>query len=202
MNLHPSKDDVPAWRQPIVLPRWVVFFQAAMLLVVGVTGFFFGLMVARLGGDASGIGQGVDSRLVGQVVWGDGEELRPDSGAVVVAIPATIQPDQRYSSRPLHPDRFVPLGNAAIDAIRKAGGDVTRTNDDGKFDLFVTGPGKFQVVVVSAHRTRREGGLSRVEAAELGAIFQDPEELVAGREFSVRELQLKTPFYDLGTVRF
>lgn len=173
-----------------------------MILVVGITGFFYGLMVARIGGDAPAIGGQVDARLVGQVVWNDGGDLKPDSGAVVVAIPVTIQPDQRYSSRTLHPDRFVPLDNPVIDAIRAAGGDVTRASDDGKFELYVAGPERFQILFVSAHQDRRDGGLSRIQAAELGVVFQDPEELVAGREFAVQELQLNTRFHDIGTVRF
>lgn len=202
MNRNDGQKEMSIWRQTIHLPRWVVLVQAALIPVVGITGFVYGLMICGLSGYPNQVGQSFDGRVVGRVVWASDGQYRADDGAVVVAIPASVQPDKRYATRTLRPDAFVPLDNAVIQEIRAAGGDVSRTGEDGRFELFLTGPDTFHILVVSNNQARSEGGLTRLQAAELGVILSDPEELVAGQAYSLRTMKLESPFLDVGTIRF
>lgn len=168
----------------IVLPRWVVYFQGALLGVIAATFFVFGLMVGNLtSGSNSAAEQRTDVQIEGEVVYvREGQEVS-DINAVVMLLPAHSKPDERSSGRAVNPDSFEPLNNEGIERVNELGGAIVRVDDGGKFDLVVDGPGDYYVVVISANRKAGEVSLSKSQTATLATFFRPVEEVVGDKEF-------------------
>ena len=173
-----------------MIPRWIVYFQAALLGVVALTCFVFGLMVGNLTGlGQSGQVELVDCRVKGQVVYQQGNREVADVNAVVLVMPLNEKPDERVPAELVHPDTFRPLNNAALDMLLELGGAAVRVDERGQFDLSVDGPHEYFVLIVSANQDRGSGdGLSKIQRAAVGTFFRPVDDVVGNRNFEWRNI--------------
>ena len=167
--------------QSILVPRWIVYFQAGLIGVVAATFFVFGMMVGNLTtGNRIVQTETVKYSVNGRVELASG---LPDSGAVILALPIEIKPDQRLDPNLLHPDRFEPVNNPSIDQIRSLGGDVARVNRTGEFELQIEGPAEYYLLVISKSKSRGDNRpLEKQVSAKLGRFFLPYEPLIDGKE--------------------
>lgn len=187
-------------QQRISLPRWIVYFQAAMLAVCAATFFVFGMMVGNL--TSTKTVQAESYRINGTVlVSGEGQD-QFDEGAVVVLLPADEKPDPRPEGDILNPDEFEPIDNPSIDLIRRMGGDVIRCSRDGEFETELPGRREYFVLVIS--KSQQRSGNSEVPkktAAELGRYFLPYDDLLGDHAYSWTRVKLNSD-RNLKEVRF
>jgi len=187
-------------RHRISLPRWIVYFQAAMLAVCAATFFVFGLMVGNL--TSTKTVQTESYQINGTVLVSDDGQDQFDEGAVVVFLPADEKPDPRPDGDVLNPNGFEPIDNPSIDLIRRMGGDVIRCSRDGEFETELPGRREYFVLVVS--KSQRRSGNSEVPkktAAELGRYFLPYDDLLGDHAYSWTRVKLNSD-RNLKEVRF
>ena len=187
-----------------MIPRWIVYFQGALLGVVAATFFVFGVMVGNLtSGTDSAAEQKLNCRLSGQVVVSDRNDTIADRGAVVMLLPLEFRPEERSNSALLHPESFEPLENPGIDRIMALGGAVVRVNDRGAFDVTVDGPHDYVLLVVSASQTR-DGSteLSKNQKAVLANYFLPAEGVIGQQAFYWSKLTADRESVELSKIEF
>lgn len=186
----------------VQIPRWIVYFQGAMLGVVAATFFIFGLMVGQVTSPPDTGENQQQCRVVGEV-WLGGEESRPDVGAVVLMLPTDHQPTERQDPRHLNPRRFRPLDNNAIDMIHRLGGAVSRADERGRFDVVVDSPGNYQCVVLSAGRQPTEfQPLEKFQKAVLATFFNQTDRLIGEQSCRFIALSISGTQRDMGAIEF
>ncbi len=186
MPNQPEQDVEQQTKDVISVPRWIVYFQGALLGIVATTFFVFGLMVGDLtsGSDPQTTAK-IDCRVYGKVYYrSDGKNL-PDSGAVVMLLPKNAKPQKRSNARLLNPDSFKPLENEGIKVIHGLGGAVVRVDERGNFDVKVDAPAEYNLLVVSKQREADpdEHSLTKAQKAMIGTFFIPVEDLLDDREF-------------------
>ena len=172
----------------ILIPRWVIYFQAGLIGVVAATFFIFGMMVGSFtSSPESNVVAENQFRIGGSIFVDD----VIDEGAVVIALPAKSKPDPRPDTKLLHPDSFEPVNNDSIALIRELGGDVVRANRDGQFEVVVEGPAEYFLLVISKRKRRRSGvDLEKQQMAEVGRFFLPFQPLVEGKQFVWRKIKV------------
>ena len=183
----------------VLLPRWVVYFQASLLAVAAGTFFVFGMMVGSLTSSSKpgNIEVGVSGRVL---AVSEGQQIA-DEGAVILLLPANEKPDPRPDGSLLSPADFRPLNNSAIDIIRNMGGQVGRANRRGEFELLAEGPREFYLLIISKNTSAsRETVVKRI-AAQMGRYFLPYQDVIGDRDFQWREIKL-TSKQDLGDIKF
>jgi hypothetical protein len=169
----------------ILVPRWIVYFQGALLGVVAATFFIFGMMVGNLtSGANSAAEQKLNVRISGEVVYQrEGREL-PDVHAVVMFLPVNLKPEQRSDANLVHPDTFQPLDNAGIDSVNALGGSIVRVNERGMFDVVVDGPQEYYVLVISANqKPESTPTFNKLQKAAVATFFKPVEDVIRGNQF-------------------
>ncbi len=188
----------------ISLPRWIVYFQGAMLGVVAATFFVFGLMVGNLTSGAGSMAeQKINCRVSGQVTYSRGDKNVPDINGVVLLLPVDKSPDQRADSAPVHPDSFEPLDNPAIDSVTFLGGAIVRVNEQGSFDVTIDGPQEYYLLIVSAHKDRDESKeFTKQQKAAIGTFFRPAEGVIGDQAFYWLTLYADRDSIELSEVHF
>ncbi len=188
-------------RQTIVVARWVVYFQGALLGVVAATFFVFGMMVGSLTQSSSNEENRLDCRVSGRVVFSGTNGDRPDSGAVVLLLPRDHAPEKRLDGQSIRPASFQPLGNSVLDYVHGVGGAVVRTDDRGEFEVFVEAPATFYLLVISRKQAKSaERSLVKSEMVAIGSYFSPVEGLLGDREYFLETRYIDKAEVDLGTV--
>lgn len=167
----------------ISLPRWVVYFQAALLGIVAATFFIFGMMVSSLT-DENGnhVAGDTDVRVFGTVAkMLDGQQA-PAAGAVVLLLPDQPLNISRQDPTTIRPDSFQPLENPTIDSIRATGGSVVRSNIDGKFELFAR-PGSYNLLIISKTSSSSQQKLNKQQVATISQYFLPVEKLIQNQHY-------------------
>lgn len=202
-----SNSDNP-FRQTVAIPRWIIYFQAALLGIIATTFFIFGLMVGSL---TSGVDANADARFDSHVsgvvqYWEDGN-LIPDEGAVVFLLPKKAKPDERAAASPVSPEGFRALDNPGIEILHQLGGAVVRTDENGKFDVLIDGNAglgvDYHFLVVSRHQSRDESEqLSKQQVAAIGTFFMPVERLVNDQAIYWSSLSAREKRIEMPTVEF
>lgn len=184
----------------ISLPRWIVYFQGALLGVVAATFFIFGMMVGGAYSTGGANSEKItDCRVSGEVWF----QTQADEGAVVLLLPVDRQPAERVDPRALNPSRFEPLENPAISLIHELGGAVTRIDDRGKFEVLVDSPGAYHVVAISNNSSPNERQpLRKDQKATLGTYFRPIENLIDEQAYSFSRVQVDGDSKQLPVIRF
>ena len=191
-----------AVNQTVSVARWMVYFQGALLGVVAATFFVFGMMVGSLTQTKPGHVNRMDCQVSGRVVFSGDSGQRPDVGAVVLLLPRDTRPEHRLDGRSISPGSFVPLENPAIDFVHSAGGAIVRTDDQGKFEVFVKAPGTYSLLVVSRKQGKAaEHQLTKAEMAAISSYFSPVEGLLGDREYYWETRSFDTPEANLGTIQ-
>jgi hypothetical protein len=195
-------------KQLISVPRWVVYFQAALLGIVATTFFVFGMMVGSLtSGSSDEINRAFDCRVLGSVVYRVDGDLRADEGAVIFLLPLSKKPDERAPGKLVNPETFKALDNAAIDRIHDLGGTVVRADQNGQFDVVVDardGNGlEYCLLIVSKNvRGVDTEPMTKEQVASIGTFFIPVEDVVEDRSFYWLKLTADSERIDLPEIEF
>lgn len=173
---------------PLVLPRWVVYFQVAMLGIVAATFFLFGLMVGQLTGRNLNSEQpSFDCQLTGSVQYQLDGGLLPDEGAVVFLLPRNRKPAERAPGNLVSPREFQPLGNRGIEVVHQLGGAVCRVNASGEFNLVVDGNQQgieYFLLIVSANQAEStQKPMTKLQVAAIGTFYLPVERVIDGQAY-------------------
>lgn len=188
----------------VSVPRWIIYFQGALLGVVATTFFIFGLMVGNFtsGGPTKGEPE-LDCRVSGMISFRDEKQSKPDSGAVVLLLPQANRPNERVAPRSISPKTFQPLDNPAIDLVHQHGGAVVRADQQGRFEVVVDGPADYFLVVVSRHKQVEVGEtLTKKERAIISTFFSPVEDLLDDRAYYFSDVSATRQRVDLPAVNY
>ena len=195
-------------RQFITLPRWLVYFQAALLGIVATTFFIFGLMVGSLtSGNVAPAVEKFDCRVSGVVEYFDGNNVLPDEGAVVFLLPRDGKPQERAAASSVSPDSFLALDNPGIEVVHQLGGAIVRADQNGEFEVVVDaslGDGvDYFFLVVSRNKQDEEAKpLSKQQVAAIGSWFLPVERVMNDRAIFWDVVNARSERAKLTTVRF
>jgi hypothetical protein len=170
----------------VSLPRWVVYFQAAMLGVIAATFFVFGLMVgSQTSGTSVNEESTYDCRVSGIIQFQSDHETLPDAGAVVFLLPRNGRPVERAAGSSVSPHDFEPLNNPGIEIVNRLGGSVVRADENGVFDVLVDGSDsgiQYYLLVVSRNQSdAAPRPLAKLQTAVIGTFFMPVERVINDR---------------------
>jgi hypothetical protein len=173
-------------RQYLSIPRWIVYFQAALLGIVATTFFIFGLMVGSITSDGQPRIAKTDVSIKGQVFYQTNGDAKPDEGAVIFLLPTSRRPAERAPANLVSPSGFQPLDNPGIEKVHQLGGAIVRADENGRFEVVVdgnNGPGvDYFVLAVSCNQPNVDDSpLTKQQTAAVGTFFMPVERLVEDR---------------------
>ena len=175
----------------LAISRNVLYAQGALLGFVALISFSIGVLVG-LGtsdesDDASGIPQ--PCLISGMVaVQDDGGDTSADVGAVAIVVPRDVRPEQKADIVGLRPQDTYPVeGHLGLRAITSIGGDYTRADDEGRFELRVPDRGSYFLLVISASARRRGDDQPKTTLAQIGRFFQLTSNLFEGYAYRWQE---------------
>ena len=190
-------------RDTVVIPRWVVYVQGALLGVIATTFFVFGLMVGNMTSSAPTPIQLADCQVSGSVMFSTRGNAKPDRGAVVLLLPKNRTPENRAPGRLINPDEFEPLDNPAIDIINRLGGAVVRVDDQGRFQVVVDRPGKYDVLIISKARSRpKDIRLTKNQMAAVSSFYFPVDGVLGNHSFYWGEFTAREQPLELDRVEF
>ena len=99
--------------------------------------------------------------------------VQADVGAVIIAFPSGHYPDEKIAVNGLRPDQRPPSDqHLSISVIEGLGGDYTRANSRGQFQLKLPVGGAYHVLVISGNSHRPPEELPAIkDLAEMGRYF-------------------------------
>jgi hypothetical protein len=173
-------------RHLVSISRRLIYLHAVLLLLLAAVGFAAGYVIGLRGRNQVVTKAPPPQRVLiqGRIRWEATTGLLADKGAVVIALPAEVQPEQMLPGDSLSPAMPMPAkGDDLIRTIEAWGGDYTRTNDVGEFELFLL-PGRYHLLYVS-HNAERLANVEpeREHVAELGQFFSVPHELIGSYRY-------------------
>ncbi len=191
----------------ITLPRWVVYFQAALLGLIATTFFVFGLMVGSLtSGTPAEANTTFDVQVTGTVLWDNGTEWVADEGAVVFIMPRSGKPLERAAGNSVAPDSFEPLNNPGVTIVNRLGGAVVRTDAAGKFNVLIDGSETgvdYYVLGVSKNQTEANPQpLTKQQLAAIGTYYVPVERVINDRAMFWSTLKANRKVIELATIKF
>jgi len=173
----------PADENYVAVPRYIVYVQGILLGVVALIAFALGILVGGATVTNSGTKGGPTGPVLlsGRVTYRDsGNQQANDEGCVVIALPDNAKPEQKIDIDGLRPDDDSPGDtHPGVVAIREIGGNIDRVDRDGNFRLQLSEPGRYFVLMLSAH-TRAPDGITpdRDHLAQMGRYFTSPLDLI------------------------
>ncbi len=172
----------------VAVPRWVLYAQGALLGVMALVGFAFGVM---MGGSGPRGGEPTDAggpyTLAGSVAYNAGDNLpTPDAGAAVLLAPQDARPEQKALVESFRPGpQPVDASDPAVSAIREIGGDFTRADAEGNFRLVAPRSGAYFLLIVSAHLDRPVGErIAPQHLAEIGRYVESAPDLLGQNRYA------------------
>ena len=175
----------------LAISRNVLYAQGALLGFVALISFAIGVLVG-LGtsdenDDASGIPQ--PCLISGMVaVQDNGGDASADIGAVAIVVPRDVRPEQKADIVGLRPQDPQPVeGHLGLRAITSIGGDYTRADAEGRFELTVPDRGSYFLLVISASASRGDDDQPKTILAQIGRFFQLTPDLFEGHAYRWQE---------------
>lgn len=197
-----------SWQELIEVPRWAVYFQAALLGLIATTFFIFGLMVGNLTSSSDAeTNAKFECRVFGSVAYRVDGDLRADDGAVIMLLPHDKKPEVRSPGELVNPDSFKALENDAIARIQSLGGAVVRADENGQFDVVIDakqGNGlEYYLLIVSKNQRGVDiKEMTKEEFASIGTYFSPVEDLVEDRSFFWMKIVAESNRLDLPEIEF
>lgn len=186
-----KRDDQPSsYSDVLTIRRRTLYFQAALILLMAAVGLALGYLIGRGIGPAErgASGRDADVQIAGTLTFRDarGEET-PDSGAVVIALPAEIPPNRLGTLLvtglgPLAPRE---AGRVAEMAIEELGGKYDRSDALGNFVLKLPEPGSYRLLLVSRNAQRPAGEVvTAAQLREMQRYFNAPADLIGRNKYA------------------
>ncbi len=172
--------------------RLTIFLQGVLLAATAVVFFVAGTIVGRQsapsGSRAERLGP---AEVSGRVLYAAGRDRRPDSGAVVMVLPAGARPDVKLDAVGLRAsDPRISDLHASLKTIRSWGGDYVRVDGKGRFRVRVPEGGSFFLLVLSAHANRGAARPDLKHLAQIGRFFFPAVDLLEDRAYHWEQLDL------------
>lgn len=197
-DVDPSTSRVSEFdRELVSISRRVIYVQAGLLVALALFGLVVGFLIGR---GTAPHGDAVDdapqvttaSRIPGKLQYATGEGLRPDRGAVVLAVPADSKPEEKIPVDDLLPEAQMPAaGNLALQQLATLGGDYTRADDAGNFALYLV-PGRYHLLYISYAARRPSGNqLARQDLAEIGAYVTSGYDLIGQHRYQFQTVEVR-----------
>lgn len=177
----------------ISLPRTALYIQGALLGVVACVFFVFGVMAGRFTTtpDVAELQATLRCRVVGKVSERSDNQTKPDAGSIVILVPKDRRPDPRPTVSRLTPEFGIDPEDPDQQLIREIGGAMTEVSESGSFELVVSSPRNYYLLVISKNKARGRNDLvTKDQRATMGAYFLPVSELVLDREFSWQEIRM------------
>ena len=178
----------------LLVSRRAVYFQGVLFVGLGVFFFAAGYLIGRgvgpadLGENAGGRGDAV--LLQGQLEYtAAGGEIKPDEGAVVLALPLSRFPNPKLPVHEIGPLSPAPDDGARVLlALEDIGGRYARADAAGEYSLVVPEPGEYRLVFISRHAERPAN--NAVDEIELNLLrrYFTPAPALIGRQSYVMQL--------------
>lgn len=182
----------------ILYRREVLYYQAALMLLLAVVAFAAGYLIGR--GSASpkstaGRHRAAGQRLLveGTLVFDSGPQgSAGDEGAVVIALPATEHPPQTLSIQGIRAGEPPPgEDHASVQKIREFGGDYARADRAGAFSLVLPEPGPYRLLLISRRTVRPDGeALDQLDRDQIGRYFHLAADLIGDHKYAWRRLEI------------
>jgi DNA-directed RNA polymerase subunit RPC12/RpoP len=159
----------------VAVPRYVLYAQGALLGIIGLICFAFGVMV---GGSVFTRHEPAGPhpvRVSGSVSYARGTRNSADASAVIVVLPQTEQLDERAPTAGLRPDAAPPKpDDRGLEIIRTIGGAYARADEQGRFDVELPDRGKYFILVLSANAKRKASATPATEdILKMSRYFED-----------------------------
>jgi hypothetical protein len=175
----------------LAISRSVLYAQGILLGLVALGSFAIGVLVGlgTTGSNSDTGGIPHPCLISGMVaVQNDGGDTSADVGAVAVVVPRDVRPEQKADIVGLRPQDPPPGdSHAGLRAIRSVGGDYTRADEEGRFQLKVPDQGNYFLLVISASASRRDGDQPKTVLAQIGRFFQLTPDLFEGHAYRWQE---------------
>lgn len=192
-------------RSTLTIPRYVVYFQVALLGITATTFFIFGVMVGSLTSRNRNETIPIfDCSVTGRVQFQSSGESFPDVGAVVFLLPKDRRPEERGAGNLVAPDSFQALNNPGIDILNQLGGSVVRADADGRFKVTIDashdGIGYFVLVVSKNVRRPNQNDMTKQQVAVIGTFFMPVDRVVGEQAYYWTSLSARSETTDLGDI--
>lgn len=196
----PTAPERPLPSGTILMPRYVIYWQGALFLVVAAVAFAAGYFIGR--GDASLELQVAEEQkakekvlVEGRLVYNPGTgSLAPDEDAVVIILPENAQPENKIPAQGIRPHDPPPReSHEDLLTIEALGGGYARADESGLFSFVLPEQGRYWVLIISRHAARPTGQrIDPVDHELLDRIFLVPEHVVGSRKYvwELRDLEL------------
>lgn len=170
----------------VELSRTAIYTVGGLLAGVAIVAFLLGWSFgSELSTHKQAANQPSAKRISGRITYvtNRGKNV-PDTEAVVVAFPTKRKPDEKIAPAMMRPEispANVPTN--LLNAIRTLGGDFARTDRNGTYELEVSHPGEYFILVVSNHRSRGSRQPTTREIVEIGQFVTRATELLEGNDY-------------------
>jgi hypothetical protein len=153
------------------------------LAAVALVAFLAGLLIGR-GVAPSSPSEAAQSpvALQGVVRFATRGNVQADVGAVVLALPENKVPAAKIPLAGMRPSEQPAIASQA--ALAAIGGGVTRVAADGSYQLPLSQPGQYCLVIISRHAQRPgEAAIDAFQLAMLERYFDRPQELIGRSQY-------------------
>ena len=178
--------DQPVNENALAIPRYVLYLQGILLLVLALVAFSLGLLVGGLGGKLNRGGTaGLQPVVVsGKVTFVSVDGLTSnDDGCVVFLLPRGTFPGTKIPVDGLLPSDPTPdQDHPGIQEIKRIGGDHSRSKVTGDFRVNLSTGGRFYLLVISRNKERMET-IPTNHLAEIGDYFDSTKKLLGDRQY-------------------
>lgn len=179
----------------VAVPRSILYMQGALLGLVALTSLLIGILLGRgLSPRAPREDDEPQACFVsGEVALATANgETVPDVGAVVLIVPRDLRPEQKIQIAGLRPQDTSPApDHAGLQTLYGLGGDYTRTNAAGRFQLRVPDRGDYFLLAISAHAGQDDEELPKTTLAQLGRFFEPTPNMFEGHAIHWQEEQVR-----------
>jgi hypothetical protein len=165
----------PHWIDHVLLPRYVIFMQGFLLLVVGALCFLLGYAVGGSGKASSPrtMNAAPNGITISGTVSLRRQGLRAaDVGAALLFIPWDVQPTSKSNLEGFLPDDDSSTRSKADEWLKSLGGNFVRCNERGEYEVTLPAVGRYGVLILSGTASQKlNGALVTQEREQMNRYF-------------------------------
>lgn len=192
---NPSRSGLP-------LP-WAIVAMILSLILGGVGGFGLGRYLLPAAppspvqkvASPPAVPEPVRSYMKGRLTfWNEQKQLQPDAGACVVILPATSTAPEKLSVVGFRPNDDDDARQAAMEKVAEHGGRLTRSDEEGNYQIEIPEDGEYTVIYLSHFHGRADDDPGSTDALQMLEIyFERPAQLIGQLAFDVASIKHEGP---------
>ena len=180
--------ELPVDANKVAVPRKVIYLQGILLSLVAISCFSLGMLVGQQNSALSNRSAPSQPCLIQGLVsyTSNAGQRMPDDRAVIIAIPETLNLDEKLNHRELGVTEHPPDTNRHPDILllRTAGGNHVWSNARGEYRIQLTQTGNYFFLFLSRHRARPENFVhDRKQLAQIGRYFESAIDLLGNKSY-------------------